>query len=147
MRKPSRRVAHLAARLLQAPAGDETATPESPVDAFQRRYDAVRPRLTELVGRVGFRALLARALALAAGERSWFNAVQVDDEGALTGLPAALAAQDPAEAEAGCVALLAHFLALLAALIGSELTALLLCDPWPDVPMDEADFATDEGKG
>ena len=147
MRKASPSITNLAGRLLETQGVGEHATPETPGDAFQRRYEAVRRRLTELVGSVGFRALLTRALALASAEVPWFRAVQVDADGELAGLAAVLAARDPAEARAGCLALLAHLLGLLVALVGPELTSPLLDDAWPDVPMNAADFATDEGEG
>ena len=147
MRKVSRRIANLAGRLLQTPAAGAGAAPETPEEAFLRRYESVRPRLTELVGRIGFRALLTRSLSLATAERPWLSAVQVDTEGCLTGLHEALAGPGAAESEGCCTALLAHLLGLLASLIGAELTGLLLSGAWPDIPMVETDFATDEGEG
>jgi hypothetical protein len=100
----------------------------------------------QLVGREGFHALLARALALAKAEHPWLGGVQVDAAGSLAGLEAALAVGEPADADAGAAAVLAHLLGLLVTFIGAGLSRQLVSGAWPEVPMDDIDFSTEEGE-
>ncbi|HTE21054.1 MAG TPA: hypothetical protein VK689_22030 [Armatimonadota bacterium] len=100
----------------------------------------------QLVGREGFHALLARALALAKAEHPWLGGVQVDATGLLAGLEAALAGREPADADAGAAAVLAHLLGLLVTFIGAGLSRQLVSGAWPEVPMDDIDFSTEEGE-
>src|SRR5665213_1374282 len=48
--------------------------------------EKLRPHLAMLLGNVGFRALLSRALALANAEVPWLRAVHVKADGSLEGL-------------------------------------------------------------
>ena len=59
--------------------------------------EKLRPHLATLMGNVGFRALLSRALALASAEVSWLGALRVKADGALEWPQAPRAAIDPAE--------------------------------------------------
>ena len=49
--------------------------------------EKLRPRLAALMGNGGFRALLARALALAGAEFPWLRAVHVKADGTMEELP------------------------------------------------------------
>jgi hypothetical protein len=80
--------------------------------------DRLRPHLAMLMGHGGFRALLARALALASAEVSWLRAVQVNADGTLEGLETPHARLKPAEFREGRLVLLAQLLGLLVAFIG-----------------------------
>lgn len=113
---------------------------------MQQSCEALRPRITHLVGREGFRALLSRALALARSGFPWLTAVQVDAAGSLTGLKGVLSEQEAAEGESGCAAVLAHLLGLLTAFIGAELTRQLVSSAWPELSLDDMDFSTEEGE-
>jgi hypothetical protein len=93
--------------------------------------EKLRPHLANLMGKGGFRALVARAIALATAEFPWLNAVRVKPGGTLDGLEAPPAQIDPAEFLDGKVAVLAHLIGLLVALIGPNLTATLMADIWP----------------
>ncbi len=93
--------------------------------------EKLRPHLTNLMGKGGFRALLARALALTNMEVSWLNAVKVNPDGALEGLEALHSQVNSAEFFEGKVVFLTHLLGLLIALIGPDLTIRLLSEIWP----------------
>lgn len=93
--------------------------------------EKLRPHLTTLMGNVGFRALLSRALALANAEVPWLRAVHVKADGSLEGLDELGAQVDPDEIFEGCVVLLAQFLELLVGFIGEDLTLRLVREVWP----------------
>jgi hypothetical protein len=93
--------------------------------------EKLRPHLANLMGRSGFRALLARALALASADVSWLNAVKVNADGSLEGLDALRSQVGPAEFLDGKVVVLAQLLGLLVALIGPDLTTRLIGEIWP----------------
>jgi hypothetical protein len=107
--------------------------------------EKLRPHLATLMGNVGFRALLSRALALANAEVLWLRVVHVKSDGSLEGLDELeLEAQlDPEEIAEGCVVLLSQLLGLLVAFIGENLTLRLVREIWPKVPLSDLDV----GKG
>jgi hypothetical protein len=113
----------------------DTSTP----DAFPV-VDRLRPHLATLVGNDGFRALLARALALANAEVSWLRAVNVTADGTLEGLEASHVLE-PVELLEGRVVLLAQLLGLLTAFIGPSLTLRLVGEIWPKISLAGVDFA------
>jgi hypothetical protein len=105
------------------------------------------PHLTNLMGTLGFRALLARSLALAAVEVPWLLTVQIAANGSFEGFNAIRAQLDPNEVLKGCVVVLAHFLRLLLALVGEDLTLQLLREVWPKLPSSEnLNFIGDDKK-
>jgi hypothetical protein len=101
--------------------------------------EKVRGPLVALTGVAGFRSLLSRALALANAEVRWLRAVHVKTDGALE-CPAEIAQLDKEEIANGEVALLAQLLGLLVTFIGEALTARLLEDVWPGVPVSDFVF-------
>jgi hypothetical protein len=105
--------------------------------------EKLRPHLATLMGNVGFRALLSRALALANAEVPWLRAVHVKADGSFQGLDELEAHVDPDEIFEGCVVLLAQLLGLLVAFIGEDLTLRLVREAWPKLPRNNLDF----GKG
>ena len=105
--------------------------------------EKLRPHLAALMGNVGFRALLSRALALANAEVPWLRAVHVKADGSFEGLDELEAQVDPEEIFEGCVVLLAQLLGLLAAFIGENLTLHLVREVWPKLSLKDLDF----GKG
>ena len=121
----------------------ETKTPA----AFQicANCEKLRPHLATLMGNLGFRALLSRALALANAEVLWLRAVHVKADGSLEGLDELeLEAKiDPKEIAEGGVVLLAQLLGLMVAFIGENLTLRIVCEVWPKLPVNDLDF----GKG
>ena len=102
----------------------------------------LRPHLATLMGNVGFRALLSRALALANAEVPWLSAVQVNADGSFQGLDELGAQVDPDEIFEGCVVLLAQLLGLLVAFIGENLTLRLVREVWPKLSLTDLDLGT-----
>jgi hypothetical protein len=111
-----------------------------------RVTERLRPHLATLMGHGGFRALLARALALARTEVSWLRAVEVNTDGTLDGLDKLQARLKPADFLEGRVVLLAQLLGLLVAMIGPGLTSRLVGEVWPQLAADNADFGNGDGK-
>jgi hypothetical protein len=105
--------------------------------------EKLRPHLATLMGNVGFRALLSRALALANAEVAWLRAVHVKADGSFEGLDELEAQVDPEELAEGCVVLLAQLLGLLVAFIGENLTLRMVREIWPKLFLNDLDF----GKG
>lgn len=102
--------------------------------------EKLRPHLTIVMGNVGFRALLSRALALANEEVPWLRAVHVKADGALEGLDELEAQVKPEEIAEGKIVLLAQLLGLLVAFIGENLTLWLVHEAWPELSLDGLDL-------
>jgi hypothetical protein len=98
--------------------------------------EKLRPHLAPLMGNVGFRALLSRALALANAEVPWLRAVHVKADGSFQGLDELGAQVDPDEIFEGRVVLLAQLLGLLVAFIGEDLTLRLVREVLPKDHLD-----------
>lgn len=96
------------------------------------------------MGNVGVSALQSRALALANRQFPWLRAVHIKADGGFGGLDAVDAQVDPREFFEGCVVLFAHLLGLLEAFIGVDLTLRLVGEAWPELPLNDLDFATGE---
>jgi hypothetical protein len=124
----------------------ETPRREASTMASFHAVDKLRTHLAALMGNGGFRALLSRALALAAAEVSWLRAVHIEADGALQGLEAVQARLEPAEFLEGKVVLLAQLLGLLVTFIGPSLTARLVSEIWPQVSLSDRDFGGDNEK-
>src|ERR1019366_9458164 len=107
--------------------------------------ERLRPHLARLMGKVGFRELLSRALALANAEVPWLRAVHVKADGSLEGLDELGAQVDPDEIFEGRVVLLAQLLGLLVAFIGEKLTLRLVREGWPKLSLNNLNYGT-EGK-
>ena len=105
--------------------------------------EKLRPHLATILGNLGFRALLSRALALANADVPWLRAVHVNADSSFEGLDELDAQVDPDEIFEGCVVLLAQLLGLLVAFIGEDLTLRLVREAWPKLPLDNLDA----GKG
>ena len=109
--------------------------------------DKLRAHLATLMGKGGFRALLSRALVLATAEVSWLRAVHVDANGVLEGWETFYAELDAAEFYEGRVAVLAHLLGLLVALIGPKLTSRMMGEIWPELLFADIDFGKEAEDG
>src|SRR5674476_577850 len=105
--------------------------------------EKLRPHLATLMGKVGFRALLSRALVLTNAEVPWLRALHVNADGSLEGLDELDAQVDPKEIFEGRVVLLSQLLGLLVAFIGENLTLRLVREVWPKLSFNDLDF----GKG
>ena len=129
----------IAQRLIEyeTPRADSSKTKSiAPFRATER----LRPHLATLMGNGGFRALLARALALASAKVTWLRAVQVNPDGSLEGLEELQVQLKPADFLEGRVVLLAQLLGLLVAMIGPGLTLRLVGEVWPQLSVDNVDF-------
>ncbi|MDQ2730985.1 MAG: hypothetical protein M3Y56_04945 [Armatimonadota bacterium] len=127
-----------ARRVLLGAIDGKGILPETLADATEHACEDLRRRLANVVGSEGSRAMLARSLVLTKREFPWPDATQVSATGALIGLQKGVSGRERLEVEAGCVALLARFLNLLASLIGEDLTGRLIHGVWPTVPFDES---------
>ena len=88
--------------------------------------EKLSPHFVALMGAAGFRALLARALALSSAEVSWLRELHVGNDGSFEGLDELHGRANPEEISGGGIVLLARLLGLLVALIGEDLTLRLL---------------------
>jgi hypothetical protein len=77
MNRTTPQMQSIALRLInyEMPGNDSAATANT---ANFQETERLRPHLATLMGNGGFRALLARALALASAEVSWLRTVQVN---------------------------------------------------------------------
>ena len=121
--------------------GNKSSETETPAACLVG--EKLRPHLAALMGNVGFRALLSRALALANAEVPWLRAVRVKADGSFEGLDELGAHVDLDEIFEGRVVLLAQLLGLLVAFIGEDLTLRLVREVWPKLSLNDLNF----GKG
>ena len=135
----------IALRLIHYETQDNSSSETTNTAIFQVT-DRLRPHLAMLMGNGGFRALLARALALASAEVSWLRAVHVNADGTLEGLETPHTRLKPAEFREGRVVLLAQLLGLLVAFIGPGLTSRLVGEIWPQLSADNVDFGNGDKK-
>ncbi len=105
--------------------------------------EKLRPCLTQVVGGLGFSAVLSRALEIAKADVAWLRAVHVKPDGSLEGLDELEAKADPKEIAEGRVVLLAEFVSLLVELIGERLVLQLVHQAMPQLSKDALYF----GKG
>ena len=127
----------LIAHETRANKSSETETP-----AIFLVVEKLRPNLATLMGNIGFRALLSRALVLTNAEGAWLRAVHVKVDGSFDGLDELEAHMSSEEIAEGGVVLLAQLLGLLVAFIGESLTLRLVRDVWPKLPLNDLDFGT-----
>jgi hypothetical protein len=125
---------NFAKRLLASEAKGDRSAQMSAEDALNV-CERLRPQLAMLMGNGGFRALLARALVLAAAEVPWLRVMRVQSDGALGGVEDLRSPLSSEALSAGGVALLAQLLGLLVAFIGENLTLRLAQEVWPDASL------------
>ena len=134
MHKASLETHNLARGLLRREAGTGREAAALAL-AIERACDRLRGRLVPLIGRVGFGALLRRALHLAQAEAPDMGVLTVGDQGkpGIGGARefAAAHTDDPDRIEAAFATLLAHFIALLDTFIGEALTRRVIGEGWP----------------
>jgi hypothetical protein len=105
------------------------------IPAAFRPVEKLRLPLAAVLGMAGVRALRSRALALAARDVRWLNALHVRVDGSFEGLDEVGAQIGPEDIVAGGIAVLAQLLGLLAAFIGENLTLGLTREVWPDTSL------------
>ena len=101
------------------------------------------PHLANLMGKIGYWALLTRAHLLAEEEAPCLHAVQVTADGTLGGLDEPEVHVEPEKLAEGGVVLVAQLLGLLEAFIGQKLTLRMLHDVWPKLTLSELYFRND----
>lgn len=125
IRNLARRLVGHEARNKKSPAsGDGLSFPS---------WEKLRPPLADMVGRTGANALLGRALVLSRPEVAWLSGMQVTTNGVIEGMDEVRTQVSPGEIADGRAVLLAQIIGLLNTLIGSNLTAQLLREVWPDL--------------
>jgi hypothetical protein len=134
MNRTNPHLRQLAERLVVFETGGKLAS--TGLDVCER----LRPPLATLMGHGGFRALMARALALAEAEVPWLRAARVNEAGAVEGLAELHQQLDAETFFQGRVELLTQLLGLLVTFIGENLTVRLAHEAWPKVPLDAMDF-------
>jgi hypothetical protein len=140
MSKASPKMRDFAKRLIaHETRGNISSGTKTPV-AILLVDEKLRPHLATLMGIVGFRALLSRALALASAEVPWLRALQVKADGSLEELEKLDTQVEPAELFEGGVVLLAQLLGLLATFIGENLTLRLVGEVWPKLSLNGLDL-------
>ncbi len=128
-----------AIRLMTFETGESTPA-ETSLPAGFCACEKLHLHLATFMGNTGFRALLSRALALAAAEVPWLRAVRVKADWSLEGMGELKTQIDRDELFEGGVVLLAQLLGLLVTFIGEVLTVRLVREVWPKVPLDGLDF-------
>ena len=142
MNSASRKLRDFAERLISIEAIEAQSSASKPPALFMV-IEKLRPCLTQVVGTLGFSAVLARALAIANADVPWLRAVTVKPDGSLECLDELEAKVDPKKMAEGRVVVLAEFVGLLVQLIGERLVLQLVHQAMPKVPTDALCF--DEG--
>ncbi len=114
--------------------GNETA-------AF-RVSEKLRHPLTALLGELGFRALLGRALLLAQADAPELSSVAVATDGSLKGL-----SKGRRHRANGDVTLIAKLLALLDTFVGEAVMLRVVQGAWPQATLDELKKRKTRGEG
>jgi hypothetical protein len=134
MSKVTPSLRHFARRLIRHETGGGESSRTQPQALFQVT-EKLRLQLTTIMGAAGYQSLISRALALAITEAPWLREVQIQSDGSLEGLEQLQARLGRDTFLAGGVPLLAQLLGLLVAFIGSSLTARVLHEIWPKIPL------------
>jgi len=121
----------------------ETKSSASKPPAVFTVIEKLRPCLAQVVGDLGFTAVLSRALAIAKADVAWLREAHVKPDGSLEGLHELEAKVDPQEITEGRVVLVAEFVSVLVELIGERLVLQLVQQALPKVSKDDLYF----GKG
>ena len=139
MNRITPRFRDFAERLISVGATQAKSAASKPPTVFAA-IDELRPSLAQVVGTLGFSAVLSRALTLANADVPWLRAVQVKPDGTLEGLDELEANVDPKDIAEGSVVLLAEFVSLLAELIGERLVLQLVQQAMPKVSKNDLCF-------
>jgi len=137
----------LAQQLLDHERGQRD-TPVELVPAMDGAFQRLHEHMLNLIGQEGFQALLARAAHLTRAEAGWIESITIQTGPVLTlnGLAERIESEGAAEVIDGLVLLLANLIGLLCTFIGEPLTMLLIRRIWPEVPLEDPDSGSKEGK-
>ena len=139
MRRATPQVPKFARLLIAWETRERTSSGAKTMDAAVT-FDRLRDPLAVLMGKKGFNALLARALALAAAEEHQLANVKITAGGVLEGFETLRSKLQPAEFLDCRVVLLEKLLGLLVVFIGPNLTWRLVSEIWPQVLVDGMKF-------
>ena len=132
MNRATPQLRDFAERLISIGVIDTQSSASKPPAVFTL-IEKLRPSLAQVVGDLGFTAILSRALAIANADVAWLRAVRVKPDGSLEGLDELGAKVDPQEIAEGRVVLLAEFVSLLVQLIGERIVLQLMHQAMPKV--------------
>ena len=141
MNRTTPKLRDFAERLVSIGVKESKASASKPPAVFAV-FENLRPYLAQVVGDLGFSAVLSRALAITNTEIAWLRAVHVKPDGSLEGLDELEVKLDPKEIAEGRVVLLAEFVGLLVVLIGERLVLQLVQQAMPKVSKDDLYFDT-----
>jgi hypothetical protein len=139
MRQATPQLRELARRLFAREA-KKSRSPVALAEALDESCRRLHARLDPLIGAGGFRALLARALHLAAKEFPWLDAVRVDEHPACTlkGLREAVKGLEASQVKEAFALVLANVIWLLVSFIGEDIAFGLVKEVWPEAETAEA---------
>ncbi len=130
----------LARRLIAFEAVNDPS--DGRVGAAARTCKQLQLRLERLVGPVGFRVLMMRALALATADAPWLESVRVGSDGLLEEFDSAT--NRPEGGGVGAEVVI-RLLGLLVEFVGEPLTLRLVHESWPESTIDVAARRGGEG--
>lgn len=115
------------------------STPEELARGVNATLTRLQDRMSTLVGRIGFDAVLGRAVHLATARHPWLTQVQVRmiPTVALETLAAQVEREGAAEVRAAAVTIVGEVISLLSQFIGDVLAFRLARRTWADLPEDE----------
>ena len=143
MNRATPQVRDLSQRLIDYETMGNKSKREETSGAFHA-CEKLRPSLAALMGSMGFKALLARALAMASREDPSLRAVEVKPDGSLARLPETASRADRDQTPDSGVVLLAHLLGLLVAFIGENLMLRMVREVWPKLSIPNLDSKESE---
>jgi len=139
MKRASPQRRDFAERLISLGAAEATTSVAKPPALFTV-IEQLRPSLVQVVGALGFSAVLSRALAIAHADVAWLRTVPLKPDGLWGNLDLPTANVGADEISEGSVVLLAEFVSLLVDLIGERLVLQLVHQALPAVAKDELYF-------
>ena len=136
MRTLEERHREAARRLLDSREAKESSGLTASLAGF---LEALRPELENLIGAVGVRALEGRAVKLASRKHAVLQDVRSgrNGDGVLEGLSRLAEEVDRDELEPAVIEVVAHLVALLASLLGEEITRRLLRRVCPHTELED----------
>ena len=123
------------ARAIVSSAIGGQSAPDQIVGAIQDVFERLDAATSEIIGALGFRAVMGRAVQLSHCPFRWLEDSQADDAAPDALDPAQIIARDGAAVVVdAAVGLLANIMALLCNFVGDNLTLRLLRKAWPNSP-------------
>lgn len=139
MKRASPGLRDFAERLVSLGAAEATSLAAKPPALFTV-IEKLRPSFVQVVGALGFSAVLSRALAIAHVDVAWLRAVHVKPDGHWGNFDDPTLTVGANEIFDGRVVLLAEFVSLLVDLIGERLVLQLVHQAMPAVAKDDLYF-------